>query len=51
MRRKRTIYFNDARHYYLFVIEPPMSLEHAWQPVDEIAGTRVHEIGHTLGYG
>ncbi|MDP6063613.1 MAG: hypothetical protein QGI49_02320 [SAR202 cluster bacterium] len=47
MRRKRTIYFNDARHYYLFVIEPPMSLEHAWQPVDEIAGTSVD----TFSYG
>ena len=22
-RKKRTIYFNDARHYYLYVFEPP----------------------------
>jgi len=41
MRRKRTIYFNDARHYYLFVFEPPMKLEDAWIPVDECAGTAV----------
>ena len=41
MRRKRTIYFNDARHYYLFVFEPPMALEDAWVPVDECAGTAV----------
>ena len=41
MRRKRTIYFNDARHYYLFVFEPPMRLEEAWAPVDEVAGTAV----------
>ena len=41
MRRKRTIYFNDARHYYLFVFEPPMKLEEAWVPVDECAGTSV----------
>ena len=41
MRRKRTIYFNDARHYYLFVFEPPMKLEDAWMPVDECAGTAV----------
>ena len=47
MRRKRTIYFNDARHYYLFVIEPPMSLEDAWRPVDEVAGTSVD----TFSYG
>ena len=41
MRKKRTIYFNDARHYYLFVFEPPMQLEDAWRPVDEVAGTAV----------
>ena len=47
MRRRRTIYFNDARHYYLFVFEPPMSLEDAWRPVDEVAGTSVD----TFSYG
>lgn len=41
MKRKRTIYFNDARHYYLFVFEPPMTMEEAWLPVDECAGTAV----------
>lgn len=40
-RRRRTIYFNDARHYYLFVFEPPMALENAWVPIDEVAGTSV----------
>jgi hypothetical protein len=41
MKKQRTIYFNDARHYYLFVFEPPMRLEDAWVPVDEVAGTTV----------
>ena len=41
MRQRRTIYFNDARHYYLFVFEPPMTMEDAWRPVDEVAGTSV----------
>ncbi|MEE2658966.1 MAG: hypothetical protein VX733_10705 [Candidatus Latescibacterota bacterium] len=41
MRQRRTIYFNDARHYYLFVFEPPMRLEDAWVPVDEVADTGV----------
>ena len=41
MRRRRTIYFNDARHYYLYVFEPPMKLEDAWRAVDECAGTAV----------
>ncbi len=39
MRQHRTIYFNDARHYYLFVFEPPIRLEEAWSAVDEVAGT------------
>jgi len=47
MRKKRTIYFNDARHYYLFVFEPPMRMEDAWVPVDEVAGTAVD----TFSYG
>ncbi len=36
MRRRRTIYFNDARHYYLYAFEPPMKLEDAWRPIDEM---------------
>ena len=47
MRRRRTIYFNDARHYYLFVFEPPITLEDAWRPIDECAGTAVD----TFAYG
>ena len=47
MRRRRTIYFNDARHFYLFVFEPPMRVEDMWRPVDEVAGTGVD----TLVYG
>ena len=41
MRRRRTIYFNDARHYYLYAFEPPITMEDAWCPVDECAGTAV----------
>ena len=40
-RKKRTLYFNDARHYYLYVFEPPMAMEDAWVPIDEVAGTAV----------
>ena len=40
-RKRRTIYFNDARHYYLFVFEPPMTMADAWRPIDEVAGTAV----------
>ena len=41
MRKKRIGYINDARHYYLFVFEPPMNLRDAWRPVDDVAGTNV----------
>ncbi len=51
MRRRRTIYFNDARHYYLFVFEPPMTLEEAWRPVDEVAGTAVDTFAYGVARG
>ena len=51
MRRQRTIYFNDARHYYLFVFEPPMRLEHAWRPIDEVAGTGVDTFIYGVARG
>ena len=45
--KSRTIYFDDARHYYYYVYDPPMKLEEAWMAVDQIAGTAVD----TLVYG
>ena len=51
MRQQRTIYFNDARHYYLFVFEPPMELEDAWGPVDEVAGTSVDTFAYGVARG
>ena len=41
LRRGRTMYFNDARHYYMYAFEPPMSKEDAWRPIDELAGTAI----------
>lgn len=40
--QRRTMYFNDARHLYLYAFEPPMSMEDAWRPIDELAGTAVN---------
>ena len=51
MRRSRTIYFNDARHYYLFVFEPPMHLRDAWRPIDEVAGTSVDTFVYGVSRG
>jgi len=41
-KEHRTAYFNDARHYWLYAFEPPMSLEEAWWPIDELAGTSIN---------
>ena len=50
-RKRRTIYFNDARHYYLYVFEPPMKMEDAWRPVDEVAGTAVDTFTYGVARG
>ncbi|MBM3755341.1 MAG: hypothetical protein FJW38_15315 [Acidobacteria bacterium] len=46
-RKRRTMYFNDARHFYLYSFDPPMSDEDSWRPIDELLGTAVN----TLIYG
>ena len=51
MRRKRTIYFDDARHYYLYVFDPPMTMEEAWLPVDQVAGTAVDTFIYGVACG
>jgi len=44
----RTLYYNDARHQYLFVNEPPMTLEDAQQPIDEVAGTSIDTFTYAV---
>lgn len=51
MRRSRTIYFNDARHYYLFVFEPPMRMQNAWVPIDEVSGTGIDTFVYGVSRG
>ena len=51
MRRQRTIYFDDARHYYLFVFEPPMAMEDAWSPIDQVVGTAVDTFAYGVARG
>lgn len=50
-RKRRSIYYNDARHYYLFVFEPPMALEDAWVPIDEVAGTNIDTFIYGVARG
>ena len=51
MTGRRLLFFNDARHYHLYCYEPPISLEDARAPVDEIAGTRVDTFVYGVGCG
>ena len=48
MPTSRNLYYNDARHHYLFVTEPPMSLEDAQRPVDEVAGTAIDTFTYAV---
>ena len=51
MSKRRLIFYNDARHYHMYCYEPPMRLEDAWAPVDEVAGTGVDTFAYGLGAG
>ncbi len=51
MKRRRTIYHNDARHYYLWVHDSPITMEDAWKPIDEIAGTAVDTFSYCVERG
>ena len=41
MPRRRTIYYDDARHFFLWNFEPPMDMRDVHVPVDQVAGTAV----------
>ena len=41
MPMKRTIYFDDARHYFLWNFEPPIDLRDFHSVIDQVAGTAV----------
>lgn len=51
MKSNRVIYANDARHFYLFVFDPPMAMEDAWRPVDDVAGTSVDTFVYMVERG
>ena len=51
MRKRRTIYHNDARHYYLWLYDPPMRMKDAWRPIDDVAGTAVDTFSYCVQRG
>ena len=51
MSKRRLLYYNDSRHHYMYSYDPPMRLEDAWAPVDEVAGTAVDTFVYGSGAG
>jgi hypothetical protein len=51
MTDRRLLAYNDARHSYIYYYDPPIRLEDAWRPVDEIVGTGVDTLVYGFGAG
>jgi hypothetical protein len=51
MSKRRLIFYNDSRHSHMYCYEPPMRLQDAQAPVDEIAGTGVDTLSYGFGLG
>ena len=51
MTDRRLLFYNDSRHYYMYCYDPPISLDEARAPVDELIGTRVDTLVYGSGPG
>ncbi len=51
MGQKRTIYFNDTRHFYLFALDPPLSMDQVLLPIAEVADTSVDTFAFSVDGG
>jgi hypothetical protein len=51
MSKRRLIYYSDARHYHFYCYDPPMRIEDARIPVEEVAGTGVDTFVYGFGLG
>ena len=51
MKKRRLLFYNDSRHFYMYCYDPPIRLEDAWAPIDEIAATQVDTFVYCLGAG
>ncbi len=51
MSKRRLVFYNDSRHFHLYCYDPPMRLQDAWAPVDEVAGTGVDTLVYGFGAG
>ena len=51
MRKRRLLFHNDARHFHIYCYDPPIRVEDAVAPVDEIVGTGVDTLVYGFGAG
>ena len=51
MKKRRLLFYNDSRHFYMYCYDPPIRLEEAWAPVGEIAATQVDTFVYCPGAG
>ena len=51
MKERRLLFYNDARHSYIYYYDPPFRLVDAWKPVDEVLGTGVDTLVYGFGAG
>ncbi len=51
MKKRKLLFYNDSRHFYMYCYDPPIRLEEAWAPIDEIAGTQVDTFVYCYGAG
>ena len=51
MSKQRLIFYSDARHTHIYAYDPPLRVEDAVAPVDDVAGTGVDTFVYGFGAG
>ena len=51
MTKPRLIFYSDARHTHIYAYDPPLRVEDAVAPVDDVAGTGVDTFVYGFGAG
>ena len=51
MSKQRLIFYSDARHTHIYAYDPPIRVEDAVAPIDDVAGTGVDTFVYGFGAG
>ena len=51
MSKQRLIFYSDARHTHIYAYDPPLRVEDAVAPIDDVAGTGVDTFVYGFGAG